>query len=312
MQAGTWKTERVITGEMNTSVSVAGTSGQILNFCANNYLGLSSHPEVVEAAIQALRTHGAGVSSVRSAMKWPLHLRYQSYHIDVLFRFICGTQDIHKELEEKISKFHGREDSILYPSCFDANAGLFEQICGPEDAILSDELNHASIIDGIRLCKSKKYRYRHKDMGDLERMLADSQDARSRLIVTDGVFSMDGNVCPLPDIKRLAEKYNALIFIDECHATGFFGATGRGTEEFFGMEGSVDIINSTLGKALGGAAGGYTTGSRDLVTLLRQRSRPYSFSNSLPPPVVGTASKVFDMLMADNSLVKKITDNTKR
>jgi len=290
-EAGTWKTERVITGEQNTSVSVAGSSGQILNFCANNYLGLSSHPEVVEAAIQALRTHGAGVSSVR---------------------FICGTQDIHKELEDKISKFHGREDSILYPSCFDANAGLFEQICGPEDAILSDELNHASIIDGIRLCKSKKYRYRHKDMDDLERMLADSQDCRSRLIVTDGVFSMDGNVCPLPDIKRLAEKYNALIFIDECHATGFFGATGRGTEEFFGMEGTCDIINSTLGKALGGAAGGYTTGSRDLVSLLRQRSRPYSFSNSLPPPVVGTASKVFDLIMADNSLVKKISDNTKR
>jgi len=289
--AGTWKTERVITSTQNTSVSVLGSKGPILNFCANNYLGLSSHPEVVQAAIDALKSHGAGVSSVR---------------------FICGTQDIHKELEDKISKFHGREDSILYPSCFDANAGLFEQICGPEDAILSDELNHASIIDGIRLCKSKKYRYKHKDMNDLERMLAESQDCRSRLIVTDGVFSMDGNVCPLPDIKKLADKYDALIFIDECHATGFFGATGRGTEEFYGMEGSVDIINSTLGKALGGAAGGYTTGSKDLISLLRQRSRPYSFSNSLPPPVVGTASKVFDMLMTDSSLVKKINDNTKR
>lgn len=290
-KAGTWKTERVITSSQSQVVRVAGTEGPILNFCANNYLGLSNHPEVVESAIEALKSHGAGLSSVR---------------------FICGTQDIHKNLENKISKFHGREDSILYPSCFDANAGLFEQICGPEDAILSDELNHASIIDGIRLCKAKKYRYKHKDMGDLEKMLADSQDCRSRLIVTDGVFSMDGNVCPLPEIKRLSEKYNALIFIDECHATGFFGATGRGTEEFFNMEGSVDIINSTLGKALGGAAGGYTTGSGELISLLRQRSRPYSFSNSLPPPVVGTASKVFDMLMSDTSLVEKISQNTMR
>lgn len=290
-QAGTWKTERVITSTQNTNVNVEGSKGSILNFCSNNYLGLSSHPDVVQAAIDALKSHGAGVSSVR---------------------FICGTQDIHKELEDKISKFHGREDTILYPSCFDANAGLFEQICSPEDAILSDELNHASIIDGIRLCKSKKYRYKHKNMDDLEKMLVESQDCRSRLIVTDGVFSMDGNVCPLPDIKRLAEKYNALIFIDECHATGFFGRTGRGTEEFFGMEGSVDIINSTLGKALGGAAGGYTTGSSELIKLLRQRSRPYSFSNSLPPPVVGTASKVFDMLMDDSSLVQKINHNTQR
>merc|ERR1719461_762780 len=290
-KAGTWKTEKVITTSQNVSVNVSGSKGPILNFCANNYLGLSSHPDVIQAAIDALHTHGAGVSSVR---------------------FICGTQDIHKDLENKIAKFHGREDAILYPSCFDANAGLFEQICGPEDAILSDELNHASIIDGIRLCKSKKFRYRHKDMADLERMLAESQDCRSRLIVTDGVFSMDGNVCPLPDIKRLADKYDAQIFIDECHATGFFGATGRGTEEFYGMEGSVDIINSTLGKALGGAAGGYTTGSAQLISLLRQRSRPYSFSNSLPPPVVGTASKVFDMLMDDSSLVQKINQNTQR
>merc|ERR1719228_811772 len=290
-QAGTWKTERVITTAQSVSVNVTTSKAPILNFCANNYLGLSSHPDVIQAAVDALHTHGAGVSSVR---------------------FICGTQDIHKELEDKISKFHGREDTILYPSCFDANAGLFEQICGPEDAILSDELNHASIIDGIRLCKSKKFRYKHKDMDDLERMLVESQDCRGRLIVTDGVFSMDGNVCPLPDIKRLAEKYKALIFIDECHATGFFGATGRGTEEFFGMEGSVDIINSTLGKALGGASGGYTTGSKQLISLLRQRSRPYSFSNSLPPPVVGCASKVFDMLFESNSLVEKINSNTKR
>eukprot|EP00092_Neocalanus_flemingeri_P020694 GFUD01022425.1.p1 GENE.GFUD01022425.1~~GFUD01022425.1.p1 ORF type:complete len:426 (-),score=87.80 GFUD01022425.1:61-1338(-) len=290
-QAGTWKTEKVITTAQNVSVNLAGSKGPILNFCANNYLGLSSNPEVVQAAIDALKTHGAGVSSVR---------------------FICGTQDIHKNLEDKISKFHGREDSILYPSCFDANAGLFEIICGPEDAILSDELNHASIIDGIRLCKAKKYRYKHKDMKDLETMLAESQDSRSRLIVTDGVFSMDGNVCPLPEIKALADKYDAMIYIDECHATGFFGKTGRGTEEFYGMEGSVDIINSTLGKALGGAAGGYTTGSKELIALLRQRSRPYSFSNSLPPPVVASASKVFDMLFESSSLVEKINSNTKR
>jgi len=290
-KAGTWKTEKVITTSQNVSVNVSGSKGPILNFCANNYLGLSSHPDVIQAAIDALKTHGAGVSSVR---------------------FICGTQDIHKDLEGKIAKFHQREDAILYPSCFDANAGLFEQICGPEDAILSDELNHASIIDGIRLCKAKKYRYKHKDMQDLEQMLADSQDRRSRLIVTDGVFSMDGNVCPLPEIKALADKYNAMIFIDECHATGFFGATGRGTEEFYGMEGSVDIINSTLGKALGGAAGGYTTGSKELIGLLRQRSRPYSFSNSLPPPVVASASKVFDMLFESTSLVEKINSNTKR
>merc|ERR1711936_306880 len=290
-QAGTWKTEKVITTAQNVSVNVSGSQGPILNFCANNYLGLSSHPEVVQAAIEALEHHGAGMSSVR---------------------FICGTQDIHKQLEEKISKFHGREDSILYPSCFDANAGLFEQICGPEDALFSDELNHASIIDGIRLCKAKKYRYKHKDMADLEKMLAESEDSRSRLIVTDGVFSMDGNVCPLPAIKALADKYKAMVFIDECHATGFFGKTGRGTEEFYGMQGSVDIINSTLGKALGGAAGGYTTGSKELVALLRQRSRPYSFSNSLPPPVVASASKVFDMLFESSSLVEKINCNTRR
>jgi len=290
-EAGTWKSERVITSQQDVSINVEGSEASILNFCANNYLGLSNHPRVVQAGIDALKNYGAGLSSVR---------------------FICGTQTIHKELEDKISRFHEREDTILYASCFDANAGLFEQLCGPEDVILSDELNHASIIDGIRLCKAKKYRYKHKDMKDLEEKLAESQDGRSRLIVTDGVFSMDGNVCPLPQIKALAEKYNALIFIDECHATGFFGATGRGTEEFFGMKGSVDIINSTLGKALGGAAGGYTTGTSQLVTLLRQRSRPYLFSNSLPPPVVASASEVFTMLMEDSSLVEKIIGNTAR
>merc|ERR1719167_1797371 len=290
-QAGTWKTEKEITTKQSVAVNVVGSKGPILNFCANNYLGLSSHPDVVEAGVQVLRTHGAGVSSVR---------------------FICGTQDIHKQLEEKIARFHEREASILYPSCFDANAGLFEQICGPEDVILSDELNHASIIDGIRLTKSRKYRYKHKDMADLEKGLQESQDGRSRLIVTDGVFSMDGNVCPLPQIKELADRYKASIFIDECHATGFFGKTGRGTEEFFGMTGAVDIINSTLGKPLGGAAGGYTCGSGQLIGLLRQRSRPYSFSNSLPPPVVGCASKVFDMLFESPELVNKIGSNTTR
>merc|ERR1712142_1038005 len=290
-EAGTWKSERVITSQQDVTIQVKGTDKPILNFCANNYLGLSNHPDVIQAAIDALNTHGAGMSSVR---------------------FICGTQDIHKQLEDKISKFHERGDTILYASCFDANAGLFEQLCGPQDVILSDELNHASIIDGIRLCKAKKYRYKHRDMHDLEQKLAESQDGRSRLIVTDGVFSMDGNVCPLPDIKALADKYNAMIFIDECHATGFFGKTGRGTEEFYGMEGSVDIINSTLGKALGGASGGYTTGSKQLISLLRQRSRPYSFSNSLPPPVVASASKVFDMLFESSNLVEKINSNTKR
>merc|ERR1711976_1021300 len=289
--AGTWKSERVITSEQNVSgISVHGTQGKILNFCANNYLGLSSHPEVVQAGIDALKTHGAGLSSVR---------------------FICGTQDIHKKLENQIAEFHGREDSILYASCFDANAGLFEQLLGPEDAVFSDALNHASIIDGIRLCKAKKYRYEHKNMQDLEAKLRDAQDAKIKMIVTDGVFSMDGNVAPLPEICDLAEKYGALTFIDECHATGFFGPSGRGTEEFFGLDGQIDIINSTLGKALGGAAGGYTTASKQIIDLLRQRSRPYLFSNSLPPPGVASASQVFSMLMQDSSFVSKINENTK-
>merc|ERR1712013_520902 len=257
-QAGTWKTERVLSTAQSVTVGIAGGSDAVLNFCSNNYLGLSNHPEVVEAGVAALRSHGAGVSSVR---------------------FICGTQNIHKQLEEKIARFHERE---------------------------------ASILDGIRLTKSRKYRYKHKDMADLEKGLQESQDGRSRLIVTDGVFSMDGNVCPLPQIKELADRYGASIFIDECHATGFFGKTGRGTEEFFGMTGAVDIINSTLGKALGGAAGGYTCGSDQLIGLLRQRSRPYSFSNSLPPPVVGCASKVFDMLFESPELVNKIGSNTTR
>lgn len=290
-QAGTWKSERVITSQQDVAIKVQGSDNPILNFCANNYLGLSNHPRVVQAAIDALKSHGAGLSSVR---------------------FICGTQDIHKELEDKISRFHEREDSILYASCFDANAGLFEQLCGPEDVILSDELNHASIIDGIRLCKAKKFRYKHKNMEDLEEKLAQAETDGIKLIVTDGVFSMDGNVCPLPQIKELADKYGAMVFLDECHATGFLGKTGRGTEQFFDMEGSVDIINSTLGKALGGASGGYTTGSKPLIDLLRQRSRPYLFSNSLPPPVVAAASEVFTMLMEDSSFVKRIISNTER
>jgi len=290
--AGTWKSERIITSQQDVSaISVAGTQGPILNFCANNYLGLSSHPEVVQAGIEALKSHGAGLSSVR---------------------FICGTQDIHKTLENQIAEFHGREDTILYASCFDANAGLFEQILGPEDAVFSDALNHASIIDGIRLCKAKKFRYEHKNMEDLEAKLAEAKEAKIKLIATDGVFSMDGNVAPLKEIVDLAKKYGALTFIDECHATGFFGETGRGTEEFFGLDGQIDIINSTLGKALGGAAGGYTTASHQIISLLRQRARPYLFSNSLPPPVVASASQVFSMLMKDSSLVSKINENTKR
>ncbi|XP_059473061.1 2-amino-3-ketobutyrate coenzyme A ligase, mitochondrial [Neocloeon triangulifer] len=289
--AGTWKAERIITSKQGVEISVHGSSKKILNFCANNYLGLSSHPEVVDAGKKALDEFGAGLSSVR---------------------FICGTQSIHKKLERQISEFHGREDAILYPSCFDANAGLFEAMLGPEDAIFSDELNHASIIDGIRLCKAKKYRYKHRDLSDLENLLKEAGDFRTKLIVTDGVFSMDGNVAPLKAICDVAEKYNALTFIDECHATGFFGKTGRGTEEFFGIDGKVDIINSTLGKALGGAAGGYTTGPKELIDLLRQKSRPYLFSNSLPPPVVACASKVFDLLLSSSELCEKVAAGTAR
>ena len=288
--AGTWKDERVITSKQGAEINVEGSPNQLLNFCANNYLGLSSHPEVIQAAKDALDRYGAGLSSVR---------------------FICGTQDIHKDLERKIAEFHEREDAILYPSCFDANAGLFEAILEPKDALFSDELNHASIIDGVRLCKAKKMKYKHRDMNDLESKLSESKDAKVKLIVTDGVFSMDGNVAPLRDIVYLADKYGAIMFIDECHATGFFGNTGRGTEEFCGYKGRVDIINSTLGKALGGAAGGYTTGSKELVSLLRQKSRPYLFSNTLPPPVVAAASKVFDLLMDGTDMTRKVAENTR-
>ncbi|BFZ15584.1 hypothetical protein BsWGS_18622 [Bradybaena similaris] len=289
--AGTYKSERIITSKQGPLIRVQGRQGEILNFCANNYLGLSSHPAVVEAGKKAFDTHGAGLSSVR---------------------FICGTQDIHKSLEEKIAKFHGKEDAILYISCFDANAGIFEVLLSPDDAVLSDELNHASIIDGIRLCKAKRLRYKHRDMADLEANLVQAKDCRQRLIATDGVFSMDGNVAPLRDICDLADKHQALVFVDECHSTGFFGPTGRGTEEYFNLNGRVDIINSTLGKALGGAAGGYTTGPKQLIDLLRQRSRPYLFSNTLPPPVVACSSKALDLIMQNADLPKKVLANTKR
>ncbi|XP_015672753.1 2-amino-3-ketobutyrate coenzyme A ligase, mitochondrial isoform X1 [Protobothrops mucrosquamatus] len=287
--AGTWKNERIITSKQGPHINVEGSRGDILNFCANNYLGLSSHPEVIRAGHDALEKYGAGLSSVR---------------------FICGTQNIHKDLEEKIARFHQREDAILYISCFDANAGIFEALLTPEDAILSDELNHASIIDGIRLCKANKYRYKHMDMQDLEVKLQDAQKHRLRMVATDGAFSMDGDIAPLKEICRLAQKYKAFVFIDECHATGFLGPNGRGTDELLGVMDQVTIINSTLGKALGGAAGGYTTGPKALVDLLRQRSRPYLFSNSLPPAVVGCASKALDLLMESNAIAQSMAAKT--
>uniref|UniRef100_G1LUJ2 Glycine C-acetyltransferase n=1 Tax=Ailuropoda melanoleuca TaxID=9646 RepID=G1LUJ2_AILME len=289
--AGTWKSERVITSRQGPRIHVDGVSGGILNFCANNYLGLSSHPEVIQAGLQALEEFGAGLSSTR---------------------FICGTQSIHKDLEAKIACFHQREDAILYPSCFDANAGLFEALLAPQDAVLSDELNHASIIDGIRLCKAHKYRYRHLDMADLEAKLQEAQKHRLRLVATDGAFSMDGDIAPLREICHLASRYGALVFVDECHATGFLGATGRGTDELLGVMDQVTIINSTLGKALGGASGGYTTGPGPLVSLLRQRSRPYLFSNSLPPAVAGCASKALDLLMESNAIIQSMAAKTQR
>ncbi|XP_069855583.1 2-amino-3-ketobutyrate coenzyme A ligase, mitochondrial [Dipodomys merriami] len=290
--SGLWKDERVIASPQGSHIHVDGIPGGILNFCANNYLGLSSHPEVIQAGVQTLKDFGSGLSSTR---------------------FICGTQTIHKNLEAKLARFHKREAAILFPSCFDANAGFFEALLTPEDAVLSDELNHASIIDGIRLCKAHKYRYRHLDMADLEVKLQEAQKHRLRLVATDGVFSMDGDIAPLQDICRLASQYGALVFVDECHATGFLGPTGRGTDELLGVMDQVTVINSTLGKALGGAAGGYTTGPEALVSLLRQRARPYMFSNSLPPAVVGCASKALDLLMDDNStLIQSIAAKTHR
>ncbi|XP_075429787.1 2-amino-3-ketobutyrate coenzyme A ligase, mitochondrial isoform X2 [Ascaphus truei] len=290
-EAGTWKSERIITSKQGAHITVQGKHTGILNFCANNYLGLSSHPEVVRAGHEALEEYGAGLSSVR---------------------FICGTQNIHKRLEEKIARFHQREDAILYISCFDANAGIFEAMLTPEDAVLSDELNHASIIDGIRLCKANKYRYKHMDMGDLEAKLKEAQKHRLRVIATDGVFSMDGDIAPLREICDLAKRHNALVFVDECHATGFVGPNGRGTDELLGVMDQVTIVNSTLGKALGGAAGGYTTGPKPLIDLLRQRSRPYLFSNTLPPAVVGCAAKALDLLMENNAILQSVAAKTAR
>ncbi|OUU26043.1 MAG: glycine C-acetyltransferase, partial [Planctomycetia bacterium TMED53] len=270
-EAGLWKRERVITSPQGSSISTE--EGEALNFCANNYLGLSSHPQIVEAARGALDSHGFGLSSVR---------------------FICGTQDIHKQLEERISRFLGTEDTILYTSCFDANAGLFETILGPEDAVISDELNHASIIDGVRLCKASRHRYQHRDMKDLERCLVESAGSRTRLVVTDGAFSMHGVLAPLDEIADLCDRHDAILVVDDSHATGFVGETGRGTPEYFGVQERVDIITSTLGKALGGASGGFTSGCREIVELLRQRSRPYLFSNTLAPTIVMAGIRVLD------------------
>jgi glycine C-acetyltransferase len=288
---GLFKEERIITSAQGAEITL-NTGQSVLNFCANNYLGLSSHPEVVQAAKDIMDTHGFGMSSVR---------------------FICGTQDIHKTLEAKITEFYGTEDTILYAAAFDANGGVFEPLFGKEDAIISDSLNHASIIDGVRLCKAARYRYKNNDMKDLEQQLiaANENDARFKIIVTDGVFSMDGLVAPLDQICDLADKYDAMVMIDECHATGFIGETGRGTLEEKGVMGRIDIITGTLGKALGGAMGGYTTGKKEIVEMLRQRSRPYLFSNSLAPAIVGASIKVFDMLSNDTSLRDTLEENTR-
>lgn len=287
---GIFKRERIITSAQGAEITIS-TGEKVLNFCANNYLGLSSHPEVVQAAKDAMDTHGFGMSSVR---------------------FICGTQDIHKTLEQKIAAFYGTEDTILYAAAFDANGGVFEPLFGEQDAIISDSLNHASIIDGVRLCKASRYRYENSDMDDLEAQLkkADAAGARFKIIVTDGVFSMDGVVAPLDRICDLADKYDALVMVDECHAAGFIGATGKGTMEAKGVMGRVDIITGTLGKALGGAMGGYTTGKKEIIEILRQRSRPYLFSNSLAPAIVGASIKVFDLLKHDTSLRDKLEWNT--
>jgi glycine C-acetyltransferase len=288
---GIFKKERIITSPQGAEITIS-TGETVLNFCSNNYLGLSSHPEVVQAAKDTLDTHGFGMSSVR---------------------FICGTQDIHKTLEKKISDFYGTEDTILYAAAFDANGGFFEPVFGEGDAIISDSLNHASIIDGVRLCKAARYRYANCDMEDLEQQLIKANEAGSRfkIIVTDGVFSMDGVVAPLDKICDLADKYDAMVMIDECHATGFIGATGKGTLEAKGVMGRVDIITGTLGKALGGAMGGYTTAKKEVIELLRQRSRPYLFSNSLAPAIVGATIKVFELLEKDTTLRDKLEWNTK-
>jgi glycine C-acetyltransferase len=287
-QAGLFKKERIIINPQGADIKVSGGQ-EVLNFCANNYLGLSSHPAVIDAAHKTLETHGFGMSSVR---------------------FICGTQDIHKELEKKISDFLGTEDTILYAAAFDANGGVFEPLFGAEDAIISDSLNHASIIDGVRLCKAVRYRYENNNMADLEAKLIESQAQRFRIIVTDGVFSMDGYIAQLDKIVELAEKYNALIMVDDCHSTGFLGKTGRGTAEHCGVMGKIDIITGTLGKALGGAMGGFTSGKKEIIDMLRQRSRPYLFSNSLAPSIVGAGIAVMDLLSSTTELRDKLMENT--
>jgi glycine C-acetyltransferase len=287
-EAGLFKSERIITSSQDAEIGLE--SGQrVLNFCANNYLGLSNHPELVKAAKESLDSHGFGMSSVR---------------------FICGTQDLHKTLEEKIASFFGTEDTILYAACFDANGGVFEPLLSAEDAIISDSLNHASIIDGVRLCKAQRYRYNNADMEDLEKQLVAAQAQRFRIIVTDGVFSMDGNVAPVDKICELAEKYDAMVMVDECHSAGVVGETGRGVTELFNIRGKVDIITGTLGKAFGGAIGGFTTGKKEIIEMLRQRSRPYLFSNSLPPSVVGAGIRMFDMMDETSELQDQLHLNT--
>ncbi len=289
--AGLYKEERIITSPQGPVIDTTAQH-EVLNFCANNYLGLSSHPEVTEAAVEAIRTHGYGLSSVR---------------------FICGTQDIHKELEKSIADFLGTEDTILYAAAFDANGGLFEPLLGTEDAIISDELNHASIIDGIRLCKAQRWRYKHNDMNSLEECLkeASAAGARRKLIFTDGAFSMDGTIAQLDKICDLADRYEAMVGIDECHASGFLGKTGRGTHEHRGVMGRVDIITGTLGKALGGASGGFTSGRKEIVEMLRQRSRPYLFSNTVAPSIVGASIRVMELLSSTTALRDKLEHNTK-
>lgn len=286
--AGLYKNERIITSEQGAEIETGGK--KVLNFCANNYLGLSSHPKVIRASKKYIDERGYGLSSVR---------------------FICGTQDIHKELEKKIADFLGTEDTILYAACFDANGGVFEPLFGEEDAIISDALNHASIIDGVRLCKAQRYRYDHNNMDDLESKLKESQHLRSRIIVTDGSFSMDGTIAQLDKICDLADTYNAIVMIDECHSTGFLGKTGRGSHEYRGVMGRIDIITGTLGKALGGASGGFTTGKKEIIEMLRQRSRPYLFSNTVAPGIVGASIAIFDILNETTNLRDKLEKNTK-
>lgn len=286
--AGLYKRESIITSPQKANITIQESDKPVLNFCANNYLGLSDHPRLIEAAKKAMDARGYGMSSVR---------------------FICGTQDIHKELEQAIARYFQTEDTILYAACFDANGGVFEPLFSDEDAIISDSLNHASIIDGVRLCKAKRYRYNNADMADLERCLQEAQAQRFRIVVTDGVFSMDGNVAPMDQICALAEKYDALVMVDECHSAGVVGPTGRGVSEQFDCYGKIDIYTGTLGKAFGGAIGGFTTGRKEIIDLLRQRSRPYLFSNSIPPAVVGASLEVFKMLEESNELHDRLAEN---